>query len=90
MTRKIEKSKKCHVRKGDEVLVTSGRDRGKHGKVLRVFTAKQTAIVERVNMIRKHTRQNPSKNQKGGILEREGPIHVSNLKVVGETVSEKE
>lgn len=89
---KQTKRQKSHVQKDDEVRVIAGRDRGKHGKVLRVFPAKQTAIVERVNMIKKHTRANPSKNQQGGILEREGPIHVSNLEVVsrGGVIEEKD
>jgi large subunit ribosomal protein L24 len=70
------------VRKGDMVLVLSGRDRGKQGRVLRVLPAKGTAIVERVNFLKKHTRPNPQKNVKGGILERESPIRLSNLQVV--------
>lgn len=92
--KRVQKTRrqKSHVQKDDEVRVISGRDRGKHGRVLRVFPAKQTAIVERVNMIKKHTRANPSKNQQGGILEREGPIHVSNLEVVsrGGVIEEKD
>jgi len=71
-----------HVRKGDTVLVLSGKDRGKQGRVLRVNASKGTAIVERVNFTKKHTRPNPSKNVKGGILERESPIRVDKLQVV--------
>ena len=71
-----------HVRKGDMVVVLSGKDRGKQGRVLRVNAAKGTAIVERVNFTKKHTRPNPSKNVKGGILERESPIRVDKLQVV--------
>src|SRR5438045_9344291 len=73
---------KPHVRKGDTVLVLSGKDRGKQAKVLRVNPAKGTAIVERVNMLKKHTRPNPQKNIKGGILEREAPIRLAKLQVV--------
>jgi large subunit ribosomal protein L24 len=73
---------KPHVKKGDTVLVLSGRDRGKQAKVLRVNPSKGTAIVERVNMLKKHTRPNPQKNVQGGILEREAPIRLSNLQVV--------
>ena len=73
---------KGHVRKGDTVLVLSGKDRGKQAKVLRVIPAKGTAIVERVNLLKKHTRPNPQKNIKGGILERESPIKLSKLQVV--------
>ena len=73
---------KSHVRKGDTVVVLSGKDRGKQGKVLRVNPSKGTAIVERVNLGKKHTRANPQKNVKGGILERETPIKISKLQVV--------
>jgi large subunit ribosomal protein L24 len=73
---------KPHIRKGDTVLVTTGKDRGKQGKVLRVIPTRGTAIVERVNFTRKHTRANPQKNVKGGILEREAPIRMTNLQVI--------
>jgi large subunit ribosomal protein L24 len=71
-----------HVRKGDTVLVLTGKDRGKQAKVLRVMASKGTAIVERVNLLKKHTKANPQRNIKGGILEREAPIKLSNLQVV--------
>ena len=71
-----------HVKKGDTVVVLTGRDRGKQGKVLRVNATKSTAIVERVNHIKKHTRPNPAKNQQGGILERESPIRIDKLQVI--------
>ena len=73
---------KPHVRKGDNVLVTAGKDRGKQGKVLRVNPDKGTALVERVNLQKKHTRPNPQRNIKGGILERESAIRMSNLQVI--------
>jgi large subunit ribosomal protein L24 len=73
---------KPHLRKGDTVVVLSGKDRGKQGRVLRVNTTKGTAIVEKVNFTKKHTRPNPGKNVKGGILERESPIHMAKLQVV--------
>jgi large subunit ribosomal protein L24 len=73
---------KSHVKKGDTVVVLSGKDRGKQGKVLRVNPAKGTAIVERVNFFKKHTRKNPQKNQQGGILERESPIRVDKLQLI--------
>ena len=73
---------KPHVKKGDTVVVLSGKDRGKQGRVLRVNATKGTAIVERVNFTKKHTRANPQKNIKGGILERESPIHVAKLQVI--------
>jgi large subunit ribosomal protein L24 len=80
--------RKAHVRKNDVVLITSGRDRGKQGRVLRVLPAEGKAVVEHVNMIKKHTRKNPGKNQKGGILEREAPLRLSNLKVICPACSE--
>ena len=73
---------KAHVRKGDTVVVLSGKDRGKQGKVLRVNAGKGTAIVERVNFQKKHTRPNPQKNIKGGILERESAIGIDKLQVI--------
>ncbi len=73
---------KVKIKKNDEVLVVLGKDRGVKGKVLRIFPAKGTAIVERVNMLKKHTRANPQKQVQGGILEREGPIRLSKLKLV--------
>ena len=79
---------KGHVRKGDTVLVLSGKDRGKQAKVLRVIPSKGTAIVERVNLLKKHTRPNPQKNIQGGILEREAPIRLSKLQVVCPSCSE--
>jgi large subunit ribosomal protein L24 len=79
---------KPHVKKGDTVLVTSGKDRGKQGKVLRVDPRKGTAVVERANLLKKHARANPQKNVKGGILERESPIRLSNLQVVCPSCSE--
>ncbi len=73
---------KTHVRKGDNVVVLSGKDRGKQGKVLRVNASKGTAIVERINFFKKHTKANPQKNVKGGILERESPIRIDKLQVI--------
>jgi large subunit ribosomal protein L24 len=73
---------KLNVKKNDQVLVTTGKNRGNRGRVLRVLASEGKAIVERVNMIKRHTRPNPSKGIQGGILEREAPIQVSNLKVI--------
>ncbi len=73
---------KVKVRKGDEVLVIAGRNRGVRSRVLRVLPASNRAIVERVNMVKKHERPNPQRQVQGGILEREAPIHISNLKVI--------
>ena len=71
-----------HIKKNDTVYVLSGKDSGKTGKVLKVFLSKNKAIVEGINFIQKHTRPNPQRNVKGGILPKESPIHVSNLMVV--------
>jgi large subunit ribosomal protein L24 len=73
---------KVRIKKNDEVVVVQGRDRGAKGKVLMVFPNEGTAIVERINVIRRHTRANPAKSVQGGILEREAPIRLSNLKLV--------
>jgi large subunit ribosomal protein L24 len=73
---------KLKVKKNDQVLVISGRDRGRTGKVLRVLPAKGTAIVERINLIKRHTRANPQRQVQGGILEREAPIRLANLQVI--------
>jgi len=73
---------KVKIKKNDEVLVIHGRDRGVKGKVLKVLPTAGTAIVERINMVKRHTRPNPSKQIQGGILERENPIRLSNLKLV--------
>lgn len=73
---------RVHIKKNDTVYVLSGRDRGKTGKVLKVFIDKKRAVVEGINQIQKHTRPNPQKNIKGGILPKESPIDISNLKVV--------
>ena len=65
---------KVNVKKNDQVLVTTGKDRGAKGRVLRVLASEGKAVVERVNMIKKHTKPNPNRGIQGGILEREGPI----------------
>ena len=70
------------IRKNDQVLVIAGRDRGKRGRVLRVDPAKNRVIVEGVGFIKRHTKPNPQKNVKGGVLERENPLHVSNVALI--------
>jgi large subunit ribosomal protein L24 len=81
--RKIqEKPAAFSIRHGDMVKIMSGRSKGKTGKVLSVNPWKLTVTVEHANMMKKHTRPNPSKNIKGGILEKEGPVHVSNVLLV--------
>jgi len=71
-----------HVAKDDTVVVLSGKYRGKMGRVLRVYPEKNKVIVEHVNMMKRHTRPNPSKGVKGGIIEKEAPIDASNVMVV--------
>lgn len=68
------------IKKGDTVVVITGSDRGKQGRVLRIFPAKKRVVVEGVNMIKRHTRPG-QKNRKGGILEKEAPIHISNVRI---------
>jgi large subunit ribosomal protein L24 len=70
------------IRRGDTVQVMAGRSKGRSGKVLSVNAWKGTVTVEHANIIKRHTRPNPSKNVRGGILEKEGPIHVSNVMLV--------
>jgi large subunit ribosomal protein L24 len=70
------------IRKNDNVLVVTGRDRGKRGRVLRVIPAKDRVIVEGVNFIKRHTKPNPQRNVKGGIVERESPLDASNVQLV--------
>jgi large subunit ribosomal protein L24 len=70
---------KLSVRKNDMVIVRAGKDRGKRGRVLRVIAEKNRVVIEGVNLIKRHTRPNPQKNIKGGIVEREAPIHASNV-----------
>jgi len=70
--------RKFHVKKGDEIVVIAGTERGKRGKILAVLTGKQRVIVEGVKMIKKHLRKSQQYPQ-GKIIEREGSIHISNV-----------
>ncbi len=70
------------IRRNDNVLVMAGRDRGKRGRVLRVIPATNRVLVEGVNFIKRHTKPNPGKNIKGGIVEREASLHASNVQLV--------
>jgi large subunit ribosomal protein L24 len=67
------------IKKNDQVKVMSGRDRGKTGRVLEVDLARNRVLVEHIQVVKRHTRPNPQKNVKGGIVERESPIHRSNV-----------
>jgi len=77
-----------HVRRGDSVQVISGNHKGATGKVLQVLPAKSQVLVEGVRMIKKHQRKNQD-HPNGAILEREGPIHISNVKLVERAAKEK-
>ena len=69
------------IKKGDEVIVIAGRDKGKQSTVIKVLPASGKAIVDGVNMVKKHTRPNPAKGVAGGILEKEMPIDLSNIAI---------
>lgn len=70
------------IKKNDTVEVISGKDTGTRGRVLRIDRDRERVVVEGVNMIKRHTRPNPQRRVQGGIVEREAPIHVSNVMVV--------
>jgi large subunit ribosomal protein L24 len=70
---------KLHVKKGDEVVVLSGKEKGKHGRIIAVMTKKSRVIVEGLHMIKRHTRKSQQHPQ-GAIVEREGSVHISNVK----------
>lgn len=70
------------IRKNDNVIVTTGKDRGKRGRVLKVVPVKNRLVVEGVNFIKRHTKPNPQRGVKGGVVEREAPLHASNVQLV--------
>jgi len=65
------------IRKGDRVIVTAGKDKGKQGEIVRV--AGDKVVVANINIIKRHTKPNPQAGQPGGVIEREAPIHISNV-----------
>ncbi len=65
------------IRKGDQVIVTTGKDKGKKGDVVRVLGDK--VVVSNINVVKRHTKPNPQAGQPGGVVEREAPIHISNV-----------
>lgn len=73
-------AKKMHIKKGDQVIISEGAYKGKKGRILEVFPNKNRALVEGVNIIKKH--QKPTNEDKGGIVEKEAPIHISNIMLV--------
>jgi large subunit ribosomal protein L24 len=70
------------IRRDDEVIVVSGKDRGKTGKVLRVDPKKSKVYVEGLNIVKRHQRPNAATGAGGGVIEREGPIHISNVMLI--------
>lgn len=78
---------KMPVKKGDFVVVISGQDKGKKGRVLKSFPKEQKVIIEKVNFAKKHARPT-QQNQKGGIIEKEAPIHVSNVAIFNERIND--
>lgn len=69
------------IKKGDQVIVIAGKDKGKRGVVLRVLNDEEKVIVENVNMAKRHTKGNPMQGTPGGIVEKEMPIHMSNIAI---------
>ena len=69
------------IRKNDNVVVTTGKDRGKRGRVLKVLPENNRVVVEGVNFIKRHTKPNPQRQIKGGLVEREAPLHASNVQL---------
>jgi large subunit ribosomal protein L24 len=84
---KTGKQKKMRIKKGDTVVVISGKYKGVKGKVLKAFPQEQRVIVERVNFIKKHARPT-QQNPQGGIIEKEAPIHVSNVMLFNEKTND--
>ena len=70
---------KLKIKTGDSVEVLSGKDAGKRGTVTRVLPAQRRVVVEKVNMVKRHTKPNPARNTQGGIVEKEAPLHISNV-----------
>jgi large subunit ribosomal protein L24 len=78
----VAEAARIQIRKNDQVKVIAGRDLNKVGRVLRVMRDKNRVVVEGVSFLKRHTRANPSRNIKGGIVERETAIHVSNVMII--------
>lgn len=73
---------KSKIKKDDKVMVIAGKDKGKIGKVLKIVKKKDSVLVENVNKVQRHTKANPYAQQPGGIVEKEAPIHLSNVMVM--------
>jgi large subunit ribosomal protein L24 len=74
------------IKTGDEVVVIAGKDKGKHGKVVRYATTERV-VVENINLVKRHTKGNPMRGVAGGILEKEMPIHISNIALLNPTTN---
>jgi large subunit ribosomal protein L24 len=85
--KKKEKKAKMRIKKGDFVVVISGEYKGVKGRVLKAFPKTQKVIVEKVNFIKRHTRPT-QQNPQGGIIEKEAPIHVSNVKLYNQKIND--
>ena len=77
------------IKKNDEVYILQGKDRGKTGRVLIVIPKDRKVVVEGIQMIKRHTRPNPQRNIKGGIVEKEAPIDISNVAIVCKSCKEQ-
>jgi large subunit ribosomal protein L24 len=73
--------KKLHIKKNDKVMVVAGKEKGKIGTVLKVIPRKDRAVVEKLNMVKRHTKPG-GKSAQGGIIEKESPLHIANLMLV--------
>ena len=69
------------IKTGDEVMVIAGKDKGRRGRVIRVIPENDRIVVENANMVKKHKRANPQANDPGGIIEKEMPLHISNVAI---------
>ena len=74
--------KTYRIRKDDKVMVTTGKDKGKVGKILKILPKRNAVLVEKVNMVKRHTKGNPYQQRAGGIVEKEMPVDVSNVMLV--------
>jgi len=78
MERKNNKQAKLHIKKGDMVQVIAGDDKGKKGRIIEMRSTEKRALIEGINIVSRHTKPN-AKNQNGGIIKKEAPVHISNL-----------
>jgi large subunit ribosomal protein L24 len=74
--------KKFKIKKDDKVMVLAGKDRGKVGKVLKLLRKRDMVLVEQINKVKRHVKANPYKASSGGIVEKESPLHISNVALV--------